>query len=136
MGGVTNIDQTRKAEIANAIEQIADKLRMIETLTLLGLKDFIIDEQRAPEDRRDILPKTWQCQVSWSVIVELGAARQEGRRVCVKHAIIAAQAPTATVDRRLSILAEECWIVRGGANHDHRLGYISLTNEAAEVLSK
>jgi len=131
---VKKIIPVHEIDILDRMERIADRLRMIENQASPAIYDAIIDEQRAMQDRRDLLPRSWQCQVSWSIIIELGAAREEGRRACVKHALIASQAPTATVNRRLSILAKEGWIVRGRANHDHRLVYLSLTNKAAQVL--
>lgn len=131
-----NENLSESIDVINAIERIADKLRMIENRTFPALESVIVDEQVIAQDRRDILPKSWQCQVAWSIVVELAAAREEGRRACVKHAILASQAPTATVNRRLTTLAEEGWIIRGEAHNDHRLVCLTLTDKAAEVLKE
>lgn len=119
--------------IATDFSTDSEQVRLVSVERDDLIKCFIAQEQSRAHLMHKTLPTSWKCPVAWAIILELSAARFEGRQACVKHTYLAANAPAATVHRRLADLEDGGWIDRFRSTTDQRFSYLSLTARALQT---
>ncbi|HEY0310964.1 MAG TPA: winged helix DNA-binding protein [Allosphingosinicella sp.] len=72
---------------------------------------------------------------AWDIMLDLLAAKLEGRRVCVSSLCVAAAVPQTTGLRWIRLLGERGLIERSEDMQDGRRIYVSLSASAAERLT-
>jgi pyruvate/2-oxoglutarate dehydrogenase complex dihydrolipoamide dehydrogenase (E3) component len=67
---------------------------------------------------------------AWDMLLDLFIARAEGRKTSSTSAALASRAPTTTALRYISILQQAGLIDKRHAEHDLRVHYVALTDDA------
>jgi DNA-binding MarR family transcriptional regulator len=124
-------------KIASALEALAEVSRQEPDQP----GDFVIDARllrsiiRARRLRDSFFKQGLFADPAWDILLDLMAARMEGRRVSVSSLCIAAATPPTTALRWIKSLTEMGLIVRAADPVDGRRVYLELSNEAAQSLS-
>jgi hypothetical protein len=71
---------------------------------------------------------------AWDILLDLFVQRVEGRRTSSTSASIASRAPTTTALRYISALQERGLVTRNVADHDHRVHYVRLSDDAFDKM--
>jgi hypothetical protein len=71
---------------------------------------------------------------AWDILLDLFIGRTEGRKTNSTSASIASRAPTSTALRYLGILEQRGLITRRTAEHDMRVHYVQLTDDAYQSM--
>lgn len=72
----------------------------------------------------------------WDILLDLTAARAEHKRVSVTSACIASGVPVTTALRWIKFMVEAGLIERSGDDLDKRRTFVSLTDQAADLVSR
>lgn len=129
------VTNDRFKEIANDLDDASRLLSLLKPRKL-SREQIRLNEQLAIEEKRTSLPKVWQKDIAWNALVELYGAHQESRSACVKHVLLAANAPSATVHRHLVSLVKEGWVLRQLSWRDQRVVKLSLSGESVKILDQ
>ena len=73
---------------------------------------------------------------AWDILLDLTAARAEGRRVSVTSLCIASGVPPTTALRWISLMTDQGLLRREEDMVDRRRAYIGLTDDAVEAMAK
>lgn len=73
---------------------------------------------------------------AWDILLELYAARLQGKRVAVSSLCIAAGVPATTALRWISLLEQKGHVCRSGDPADGRRIYVALTDASADRMSR
>ena len=90
---------------------------------------------RARRLRADYLPADLFADPAWDILLDLMAARLEGKKVAVSSLCIAAAVPPTTALRWIAILTERGLLRRVADPGDGRRIHMELSGEAARALS-
>lgn len=91
---------------------------------------------RARRLRDQLLPGGLFADPAWDILLDLMAARLEGRRVSVSSLCIAAFVPPTTALRWIKQLTDQGLLVRQADNVDGRRAFISLSEEGAHAVEQ
>lgn len=95
------------------------------------------DRLRKVRARRNaILGVELMREPAWDMLLDLVAAREEGRVVTTTSLCYGSGAPPSTALRHVERLAQVGMIERAGANDDHRRTIITLSAERAPAVEK
>ena len=89
---------------------------------------------RARRMRDQFMPGDLFADPAWDMLLDLMAARLEGRKVAVSSLCIAAAVPATTALRWIKLLTERGLLMRVADPEDGRRVHIELSEEAARVL--
>jgi DNA-binding transcriptional ArsR family regulator len=89
---------------------------------------------RARRLRGDYLPADLFADPAWDMLLDLMAARLEGKRVAISSLCIAAAVPMTTALRWIGVLAEGGLVVRVADPGDGRRAYVELAEATARAL--
>ena len=95
---------------------------------------FIRAMIRARRLREEHLPADLFADPAWDMLLDLMAARLEGKKVAVSSLCIAAAVPPTTALRWIAILTERGLLVRVADPQDGRRAYITLAERSARAL--
>ncbi|WP_324828148.1 MarR family winged helix-turn-helix transcriptional regulator [Qipengyuania zhejiangensis] len=73
---------------------------------------------------------------AWDILLDLSAARAEGRRVCVTSLCIAAGVPGTTALRWITQMVEAGLLIRVADPDDRRRAYIALADKTADAMAR
>jgi hypothetical protein len=90
---------------------------------------------RARRMREQFFPSELFADPAWDMLLDLAAARIEGRRVAVSSLCIAGAVPATTGLRWIKTLTEEGLFVRVADPHDGRRVFIELSDAAADGMA-
>ena len=85
-------------------------------------------------DRERYLPAEILADPAWDILLDLTAARLEGKAVPVSSLCIAAAVPTTTALRWIRSLTEAGLLQRRLDNHDARRSHVELADTAADAM--
>jgi hypothetical protein len=74
-------------------------------------------------------------EAAWNIVLDLGAARIEGKRISVTSACIASGVPSTTALRWISILENDGMIIRETDFTDRRRTFIRISDHAMDLLN-
>lgn len=95
------------------------------------------DRMRLLRSRRNaMLGVDWLREPAWDMLLDLVAAREEGRAVTTTALCYGSGAPPSTALRHVERLAHAGMIERQGATDDHRRTIISLVPNTANAMDK
>ena len=135
--GSSRIINALSAEAGRIAEQLA---RLAEERTIPVGQQRPIDAAlvrrliRARRDRARFFPESLFADPAWDMLLDLAAARLEGKQVPVSSLCIAAAVPTTTALRWVRSLDESGLIERQPDPFDARRSHVSLTDAAAAAM--
>lgn len=91
---------------------------------------------RARRAREKFFPAEILADPAWDMLLDLAAARLEGKQVAVSSLCIAASVPTTTALRWIKTMIERGYFQRSPDPEDGRRAFISLTTPAADLMTK
>lgn len=90
---------------------------------------------RQRQNRQKILPGHLFADPAWDMLLDLAAAKSEGRKIAVTSLCIASGVPMTTALRWIGILIDEKLVERRGDPADRRRMFLELTDEAASMMA-
>lgn len=85
---------------------------------------------RIRQHRENALGADLFADPAWDILLDLFVQRVEGRATSSTSASIASRAPMTTALRYIALLCKRGLLVRQSADHDHRIHYVELSDEA------
>lgn len=86
--------------------------------------------------RETFFPQGLFADPAWDILLDLAAARREGRAVSVSSLCIAAAVPTTTALRWIKHMVDDGLLVRRADQEDARRAFIELAPSTAETLDR
>lgn len=128
---------TIRSQMHNLVDQICDERMLspvapIGAIDLRGLARTIYDRRRM---RSRILPRALLGEPAWDMLLDLAAARGEGKQVSVTSLCIASGVPPTTALRWIGLLTEADLLCRSQDGGDRRRVFIGLTDKAVTALA-
>ncbi len=96
---------------------------------------YIRELIRQRRSREIIAPAGLFSDPAWDILLDLTAARMEGRSVSISSACIAANVPATTALRWINLLVKEGLLIRGPDHVDGRRATVSTTNRTQEMMT-
>ena len=134
-------DGTARAMQASSVEagRIAERLAMLATAesapTLRGVDAVLVRRIiKLRRDRERFLPAEILADPAWDILLDLMAARLEGKPVPVSSLCIAAAVPTTTALRWIRSLTEAGLLQRRLDSQDARRSHVELSPDAAAAM--
>lgn len=90
---------------------------------------------RQRQHRQKILPGHLFADPAWDMLLDLAAAKSEGRKISVTSLCIASGVPMTTALRWIGTLIDERLVERMGDPADRRRMFLELTDEAASTMA-
>ncbi len=134
--------------LSDEVSRIADQLArlasrqdvpMLPTLTdssatetARSLREII----RKRQARKQFFPAELFADPAWDIMLDLAAARLEGKQVSVSSLCIAADVPTTTALRWIKGMTDAGMLARRSDPEDGRRSFIDLSDEAAEAMER
>lgn len=91
---------------------------------------------KARRIRETFFPAGLFADPAWDILLDLGAARREGRQVSVSSLCIAAAVPTTTALRWIKSMVDSGMLVRRADRSDARRAFIELAPATSETLDR
>lgn len=116
--------------LARRLRELADDLEIIQSVrdgTIRRPARTLIRERR---DRDAAFGADLFADPAWDILLDLFAAHQEGKRVSVSSACIAAAVPSTTAMRWLKLMVERGLVRRIEDKRDGRRIFVELTPSA------
>ena len=96
------------------------------------IRSIILDRQK----RREHFGADLFCDPAWEMLLDLSAAYAENTRVSVSSLCIASGVPSTTALRWIAQMVDAGWFERTRDTADGRRAFISLTDKAAEAMTR
>jgi hypothetical protein len=91
---------------------------------------------RKRQVRKQFFPAELFADPAWDIMLDLAAARLEGKQVSVSSLCIAADVPTTTALRWIKGMTDAGMLARRSDPEDGRRSFIDLSDEAAEAMDR
>ncbi|MBB4631334.1 hypothetical protein [Sphingosinicella soli] len=91
---------------------------------------------RKRQARKQFFPAELFADPAWDIMLDLAAARLEGKQVSVSSLCIAAEVPTTTALRWIKGMTDAGMLARRNDPGDGRRSFIDLSDEAAEAMER
>jgi hypothetical protein len=138
----SNSEASRLQQLSQDAERLASELAALSELAAPrdGAEDRPFDAARvraiirARRVRDQFFGPGLFADPAWDMLLDLLAARLEGRHVAVSSLCIAAAVPATTALRWIKVLTERGWFVRVSDPQDGRRIHIELSDQAAAAL--
>lgn len=101
-----------------------------------GALAYAVEEYLLELTRREFLSSTLRDGPAWEVLLHAFITRHLGRDISVKEVQTAQRIPRASLSRCLNLLESEGWITRHKSLIDRRKSYISITEQATQLLER
>ncbi|WP_300539266.1 winged helix DNA-binding protein [Sphingosinicella sp.] len=95
-----------------------------------------IREIRKRQARKQFFPAELFADPAWDIMLDLAAARLEGKQVSVSSLCIAADVPTTTALRWIKGMTDAGMLARRSDPEDGRRSFIDLSDKAAEAMDR
>jgi hypothetical protein len=128
---MTRADRDELYELSANIKRIADTLMPISVHSREVDAAFVRSIVRARRLRDEYLGADLFADPAWDMMLDLLAARFEGRRVSVSSLCIAAAVPATTALRWISVMERQGVIVRHADPGDGRRVHLALADAVA-----
>jgi len=100
--------------------------------TARSLREII----RKRQARKQFFPAELFADPAWDIMLDLAAARLEGKQVSVSSLCIAADVPTTTALRWIKGMTDAGLLVRRSDPGDGRRSFIDLSDDAADAMDR
>jgi len=91
---------------------------------------------RKRQARKQFFPAELFADPAWDIMLDLAAARLEGKQVSVSSLCIAADVPTTTALRWIKGMTDAGMLVRRSDPEDGRRSFIDLSDEAVDAMDR
>ena len=127
------VDRDQLYQLSADLKLLADTMvpsaaRLTPTTPSAELVKSIIRSRRM---REQYLGSGLFADPAWDMLLDLFAARLEGRRVSVSSLCLAAAVPPTAALRRIAMLEEKALVVRRSDSRDRRRVWMEVQNETA-----
>ena len=142
MPSVADLTTQMKA-LASQIESLVSRTSGSNTLRHIERVDFSSEKLSAAQVRAHIrnrraresyFPNSLFADPAWDILLDLMAARLEGRRVSVSSLCIASAVPPTTALRWIKTLTDEKFLARSADPADGRRIFVHLTDRAVAAM--
>lgn len=140
---------TQLGMLSDEVSRIADHLARLASLqgnpaaaaptydrgtaeTARAIREII----RKRHARKQFFPAELFADPAWDIMLDLSAARLEGKKVSVSSLCIAADVPTTTALRWIKGMTDAGMLVRRSDPEDGRRSFIDLSDEAADAMNR
>lgn len=135
--------------LSDEVSRIADQLARLASMKEGPMLSVVATDRSAAETartlreiirkrhvRKQFFPAELFADPAWDIMLDLAAARLEGKQVSVSSLCIAADVPTTTALRWIKGMTDAGMLVRRSDPEDGRRSFIDLSDEAAEAMER
>ena len=135
--------------LSDEVSRIADQLARLASMKDGPVLPAAVTDRSAAETARSIreiirkrqvrkqfFPAELFADPAWDIMLDLAAARLEGKQVSVSSLCIAAEVPTTTALRWIKGMTDAGMLARRSDPEDGRRSFIDLSDEAAEAMDR
>ncbi|WP_374593805.1 MarR family transcriptional regulator [Sphingosinicella sp.] len=135
--------------LSDEVSRIADQLARLASMKEGPLLPAVATDRSAAETarslreiirkrqvRKQFFPAELFADPAWDIMLDLAAARLEGKQVSVSSLCIAADVPTTTALRWIKGMTDAGMLARRSDPGDGRRSFIDLSDEAAEAMER
>lgn len=135
--------------LSDEVSRIADQLARLASMKEGPMLPAVATDRSAAETarslreiirkrqvRKQFFPAELFADPAWDIMLDLAAARLEGKQVSVSSLCIAADVPTTTALRWIKGMTDAGMLARRSDPGDGRRSFIDLSDEAAEAMER
>lgn len=135
--------------LSDEVSRIADQLARLASMKEGPILPAVATDRSAAETarslreiirkrqvRKQFFPAELFADPAWDIMLDLAAARLEGKQVSVSSLCIAADVPTTTALRWIKGMTDAGMLARRSDPGDGRRSFIDLSDEAAEAMER
>jgi DNA-binding MarR family transcriptional regulator len=135
--------------LSDEVSRIADQLARLASMKDGPVLPAAVTDRSAAETARSIreiirkrqarkqfFPAELFADPAWEIMLDLAAARLEGKQVSVSSLCIAADVPTTTALRWIKGMTDAGMLARRSDPEDGRRSFIDLSDKAAEAMDR
>lgn len=135
--------------LSDEVSRIADQLARLASMKEGPLLPAVATDRSAAETarslreiirkrqvRKQFFPAELFADPAWDIMLDLAAARLEGKQVSVSSLCIAADVPTTTALRWIKGMTDAGMLARRSDPGDGRRSFIDLSDEAADAMER
>jgi hypothetical protein len=135
--------------LSDEVSRIADQLARLASMKEGPMLPAVATDRSAAETarslreiirkrqvRKQFFPAELFADPAWDIMLDLAAARLEGKQVSVSSLCIAADVPTTTALRWIKGMTDAGMLARRSDPEDGRRSFIDLSDDAAEAMDR